>query len=104
LELKEIGTGKDYLDKYSDIMRLWTLPVILTIGRHGEAGFNLIKKEVAGINSTTLSNTLSIFEKYGLLERVIIPSKPVRVKYSLSPAGKKFYDISLNLVSFIEEL
>ncbi|EQB73186.1 MAG: helix-turn-helix transcriptional regulator [Candidatus Thermoplasmatota archaeon] len=104
LELKEIGSGKDFLSKYSDIMRLWAVPVILSIGRNGEAGFNQIKREVKGINSTTLSSTLGMFEKYGFLARVIIPSKPVRVKYSLTEKGRKFYGISLDLASMIEDL
>ena len=102
LELKEIGSGKEFLDKYSDIMRMWTVPIMLAIERHGEAGFNQIKKDVKGINSTTLSTTLGMLEKYGLLERVIIPAKPVRVKYSLTDKGKELYKISLKCpLSFI---
>ncbi len=103
LELKEIGTGKDFLAKYSEIMRLWTIPIILAIERNGEAGFNQIKKDIKGINSTTLSTTLGILEKYGILERVIIPAKPVRVKYSLTAKGKGFYTVSLKLATLIEE-
>jgi Predicted transcriptional regulators len=94
LELKEIGSGKDFLSKYSDIMRLWAVPVILSIGRNGEAGFNQIKREVKGINSTTLSSTLGMFEKYGFLARVIIPSKPVRVKYSLTEKGENSWNFT----------
>jgi DNA-binding HxlR family transcriptional regulator len=45
-----------------------------------------------------------MFEKYGFLARVIIPSKPVRVKYSLTEKGRKFYGISLDLASMIEDL
>ena len=40
--------------------------------------------ENEGINSTTLSKTLDLMEKNGLIDRVIIPEKPVRVKYSLT--------------------
>jgi DNA-binding HxlR family transcriptional regulator len=104
LELKEIGSSEEFLKKYSDLMRLWTLPVILSIGRHGKAGFNQIKKEAHGISSNTLSSVLNMFEQYGIVERVIIPAKPVRVKYSLTGNGKKFYDISINLASFLEDL
>ena len=68
------------------------------------SGFNRIKKEVTGINNTTLSATLSILEKYGLLERVIIPVKPVRVNYSFTEKGREFYSVCVNLASFIEDL
>lgn len=104
VELKEIGTGQDYARKYSEIMRQWTVPVVIAIGKYGGAGFNRIKREVKGINNTSLSSTLSNLEKYGLLERIIIPSKPVRVNYSFTEKGKEFYSICLNLASLIEDL
>lgn len=103
LELKEIGSGNDFQNKYSEIMRMWAIPIVLTIERHGEAGFNQIKKDLKEINSTTLSSTLAILEKYGMLERVIIPAKPIRVRYSLTGKGKEFYKIALNLAEFLEE-
>ena len=104
LELKEIGTGQEYARKYSEIMRQWTVPVVIAIGKYNGAGFNRIKKEVKGINNTSLSATLSILEKYGLLERVIIPAKPVRVNYSFTEKGREFYSICVSLASFIEDL
>ncbi len=104
LELKEIGTGKEYARKYSEIMRQWTVPVVIAIGKFNGAGFNRIKNEVKGINNTSLSTTLSILEKYGLLERVIIPEKPVRVNYSFTEKGREFYSVCVNLASFIEDL
>ena len=48
--------------------------------------------------------TLSNLEKYGILERIIIPSKPVRVNYSFTKKGREFYTVCINLASFIEEL
>ncbi len=104
LELKEITSGEDYTRKYSEIMRQWTVPVVIAIGKYEGAGFNRIKKEVKGINNTSLSATLSNLEKYGILERVIIPSRPVRVNYSFTENGKEFYSICINLASFIEDL
>ena len=104
LQLKEIGAGKDYSRKYSEIMRQWTIPVVLAIGKYDGAGFNRIKREIKGINNTSLSSTLSNLEKYGILERIIIPSKPVRVNYSFTKKGREFYTVCINLASFIEEL
>jgi DNA-binding HxlR family transcriptional regulator len=104
LQLKEIGSGKDYSSKYSEIMRQWTIPVVIAIAKYDGAGFNRIKREVKGINNTSLSSTLSNLEKYGILERIIIPSKPVRVNYSFTEKGREFYSICINLASFIEEL
>jgi DNA-binding HxlR family transcriptional regulator len=104
LQLKEVGSGKDYSRKYSEIMRQWTIPVVIAIGKYDGAGFNQIRRDIKGINNTSLSSTLSNLEKYGILERIIIPSKPVRVNYSFTEKGRKFYSLCINLASFIEEL
>ncbi len=104
LELKELKADEKILRKYSDIMRQWTLPVVLAIGKTEGAGFNLIKKMIPGINSTTLSKTLHQFEKYSLIERVLIPSRPVTVKYNLTASGREFYNIILNITEFMDKL
>ncbi|MEM0139074.1 MAG: helix-turn-helix domain-containing protein [Ferroplasma sp.] len=102
--LKEIKAGSELIKKYSSIMRMWTLPVILSIGRTDGIGFNKIKKDVPGINPTTLSLTLRQFEKYGLVERTIIPSRPVRINYNITEKGMEFYDLALKLTEFIQDL
>ena len=102
--MEGIEAGKDYSRKYSEVMRQWTVPVVIAIGKYDGAGFNRIKREVKGINNTSLSTTLSNLEKYGLLERIIIPSKPIRVNYSFTGKGREFYSICVNLAYFIEDL
>jgi len=88
------------LEKYKELMRTWTLPVIYALGEKEHSGFNDLKKSIGVINSTTLSQTLDIMEKYGIVERIIIPQKPVRVKYSLTARGLEFHRIIMELWEF----
>jgi len=88
------------LEKYKELMRSWTLPVIYALGEKENSGFNDLKKSIGVINSTTLSQTLDIMEKYGIVERIIIPQKPVRVKYSLTARGLEFHRIIMELWEF----
>lgn len=89
------------LEKYREIMRSWTLPVIYALGEKDYSGFNELKKKIGEINSTTLSQTLDIMEKYGIVERTIIPDKPVRVKYSLTSRGLEFHRIIMEFWEFM---
>ncbi len=92
----------DLNKKYRDILRQWTMPIILSLGNKN-LGFNELKRKI-NINSTTLSNTLSILEKYNLIERNIIASKPVKVNYSLTEKGNKLYNIIASLADFLIDL
>ncbi len=88
LENKMIDAKK--IKIYNRIMRRWT-PLILMDLENGKT-FNEIKNSLK-INQTTLSEYLSTLENYGIIERIIIPSKPVRVKYQLTNNGRKLLDI-----------
>ncbi len=76
------------------------MQIILFLGNKN-SGFNELKRGIKGINSTTLSNTLSVLEKYSIIEREIIPSKPVKVRYSLTENGNKLYNIISSLADFL---
>jgi DNA-binding HxlR family transcriptional regulator len=61
----------------------------LLVVRHlfaGPKGFNELLR-VSGINSKTLSATLKFLEKYGIVDRKIVSTRPFLVQYSLTPAG-----------------
>ena len=103
LKLYDLINNDELNAKYHDILRQWTMPVILSLGSKN-SGFNELKRGIKGINSTTLSSMLSIFEKYNVVEREIIPSKPVKVKYSLTENGNKLYNIISSLADFLIDL
>ncbi|AAT43637.1 transcriptional regulator [Picrophilus oshimae DSM 9789] len=84
---------------YNKIMRRWTPLIIMNIG--DGRSFNEIKK-LLKINQTTLSEYLSSLENYNIIERVIIPSRPVHVKYRLTEKGKKLLELIYGLFDLME--
>ncbi|MFB6175526.1 MAG: winged helix-turn-helix transcriptional regulator [Candidatus Nanohalobium sp.] len=81
----------------SVIAKKWHPVIIHRLLKVGDMGFNDLKKEVDGISSKVLSESLDDLEEKGLVEREVVSGKPVRVKYSLTEEGKA-------LESVIEEM
>lgn len=61
----------------------WKL-ILLTVLRRQEMGFNALARE-AGISPRILSKELQELETNGLVVRKVCPTKPITVKYELTP-------------------
>ncbi|AOV95179.1 HxlR family transcriptional regulator [Nanohaloarchaea archaeon SG9] len=72
----------------SIIAKKWHPVIIHRLLEIEEMGFNDLKKEVDGVSSKVLSESLDDLEEKGLIEREVISEKPVRVKYRLTEKGK----------------
>ncbi len=88
---------------YGEMMRQWTIPIIISLGNREYSGFNQIKNEINGINSNTLSKMLSLFEKHNIIKREILNTKPITVRYSFTHKGREFYKIISSLSDFLIE-
>ncbi len=55
--------------------------------------FNELKRALAGISSTVLSERLLELEREGLVSKKIYPEVPLRVEYSLTPQAKELETI-----------
>lgn len=53
----------------------------------GPASFTQLKRSVAGISDSVLSDRLSELCKAGIVQRVVVEGPPVGVDYRLTPAG-----------------
>ena len=51
--------------------------------------FNELKRSLAGISSTVLSERLLELEREGLVTKKIYPEVPPRVEYSMTPQAKE---------------
>jgi len=67
----------------------WHPVIIHRLIQNGSLGFNALKEEVDGISSKVLSESLEDLQENKLVEREIVSEKPVRVKYTLTEAGKE---------------
>jgi len=70
------------------IGKKWHPVIIHRLLEYGPSGFNELKKNVDGISSKVLSDSLEDLGEKQLVDREIISEKPVRVQYSLTGHGR----------------
>jgi len=63
-------------------------PVIISMLLDAERGFNELKNEVKGISGKVLSENLEELQEKNLVKKNVVSEKPLRVKYSLTSAGR----------------
>ncbi|MFG3660837.1 winged helix-turn-helix transcriptional regulator [Streptomyces sp. NPDC047706] len=66
--------------------RRWT-GAILTATHQGVTRFSEYRAAIDGISDRLLSQRLKELETAGLLDRIVVPSTPVQIRYRLSPDG-----------------
>ncbi|GAA2234732.1 catDE operon transcriptional regulator CatR [Herbiconiux moechotypicola] len=66
--------------------RRWSSGILLAIAR-GAHRFSEIVASVAGLSDRLLSQRLKELELAGLVERTVIATTPVQVRYALTPRG-----------------
>jgi DNA-binding HxlR family transcriptional regulator len=82
--------------------RRWTGAVIrsLLAGRHR---FTEMRADVPGISDRLLSERLRELEAEGIVERRIVPGRPVRNEYYLTSKGESLGDVVRAISSWAEE-
>ncbi|MHC3438697.1 winged helix-turn-helix transcriptional regulator [Natrialbaceae archaeon A-gly3] len=68
--------------------RKWHPVIVHRLLNDGAAGFSELESEIEGISSKMLSQALEDLEEHGLVDRTVINTKPFRVEYSLTEAGR----------------
>jgi DNA-binding HxlR family transcriptional regulator len=69
--------------------RRWVLAILWASAEAGAVRFNEFKQTLDGIPPRTLAQRLSELEEAGVLERRVLDTRPPRVEYTLTPAGKR---------------
>src|SRR5436190_23962533 len=75
---------RQVLDRIAD---KWTMLVIVAL-EHGTLRFSELRRAIHGISQKMLTQTLRGLEREGMVEREIIPTVPVTVRYTLTPLGR----------------
>ncbi|MFF4653674.1 winged helix-turn-helix transcriptional regulator [Streptomyces sp. NPDC001380] len=81
------------------IGRRWTGSVLQAADR-GARRFGEYRAVIEGISDRLLSQRLKELEAAGLVERSIIPTTPVQVRYQLSPDGRGLVNALLPLAQW----
>jgi DNA-binding HxlR family transcriptional regulator len=79
---------RQVLDRIAD---KWTMLVIVAL-EHGTLRFSELRRSIDGITQKMLTQTLRALERDGLVEREVIPTVPVTVRYTLTPLGHGLVD------------
>jgi DNA-binding HxlR family transcriptional regulator len=87
---------------WNEITRTWTLPTIHALGLKEPARFNELKRRIEGISATSLAERLTQLEKFGVIQRRVVPVSPPRVEYSLTVKGHEVYKILCSLATWSE--
>ena len=85
---------------WNEITRTWTLPTIHALGLKEPARFNELKRRISGISATSLAERLSQLEKFGVIQRKVIPDTHPRIEYSLTVKGHEVYGILCDLAKW----
>jgi DNA-binding HxlR family transcriptional regulator len=79
--------------------RRWTGAILLA-GLRGARRFGEYRAAVVGISDRLLAQRLKELEMDGLIERTVIPSTPVQIRYALSLDGKELMSVLQPLVDW----
>lgn len=88
---------------WNEITRTWTLPTIHALGLKEPARFNEMKRRISGISATSLAERLSQLEKFGVVQRKVIPDTHPRIEYSLTVKGHEVYNILCDLAKWSQK-
>ena len=80
---------RELLDQVLDKWSLQVLDVLCTRSLR----FNDIRREVPLVTQKSLTATLRRLERNGMVERVVLSTRPVAVEYRISALGKTLQDL-----------
>ena len=85
------------------ISKKWAFLIINALGNCGKLRFNGLMEQLEGVSPKTLSDTLKILGKQGLVRKESFNEIPPRVEYSLTEDGKKLRKAILPLLQWAAE-
>ena len=77
------------VDVWELLGRRWSLHILKNLSTKEVIRFNELKRSLAGISSTVLSERLLELEREGLVTKKIYPEVPPRVEYSMTVQAKE---------------
>lgn len=81
------------------IGRRW-IGAVLLAGSQGARRFSEYRTLVPGISDRLLSQRLKELETYGLMQREVIPTTPVQIRYRPSPGGAELISALQPLIAW----
>ncbi|OXS35583.1 winged helix-turn-helix transcriptional regulator [Streptomyces sp. XY006] len=83
-ELRIEHPHREFLDQVLD---KWSLSVLNELCER-PCRFNVLRRAIPAVTQKSLTATLRRLERNGIVERVLLSSRPVAVEYRITPLGK----------------
>ena len=77
----------------------WRFPILSRLFE-GKKHFTELERELAPISTRMLSRDLKLFEKQGLVKRVVHPTVPPTVEYNLTKIGRSIKPILISMINW----
>jgi DNA-binding HxlR family transcriptional regulator len=65
----------------------WTILVVAALS-HGPTRFNELRRVLEPITQKSLTQTLRMLERSGLISRTVLDTSPIAVEYAITPLGR----------------
>jgi DNA-binding HxlR family transcriptional regulator len=92
----------DAVQHAADLVGQRWAAAILSAGLHGARRFTEYRAMVAGISDKVLAQRLKDLESQGLIERTVIPSTPVQIRYAVTEDGRELINLLLPVVAWAQ--
>jgi DNA-binding HxlR family transcriptional regulator len=83
------GVHRELLDQVLD---KWSLQVLDTLCERPRR-FNELRRAIPVVTQKSLTATLRRLERNGMVERVVVSTRPVAVEYHIAPLGRTLQDL-----------
>ncbi|MBK1787442.1 winged helix-turn-helix transcriptional regulator [Prauserella cavernicola] len=87
-ELRISAPHRELLDQVLD---KWSLSILNELCER-PCRFNELRRAIPAVTQKSLTSTLRRLERNGIVERVLLSSRPVAVEYRITPLGKTLRD------------
>jgi DNA-binding HxlR family transcriptional regulator len=95
----DIGSpAREVLERLAD---RWTSMLICALAA-GPTRYGQLRRQISGVSSKMLTQSLRRLERDGLIVRTVHPSRPPRVEYSLTALGETLVEPLSGLLAWAE--
>jgi DNA-binding HxlR family transcriptional regulator len=108
LDMRAYGGADAYLQKCPSrtvlelLANKW-VTLTLTFLTDGPRRFGELRRRLDGITQKSLTQTLRLLERDGLVTRTVYPTVPPRVEYALTPLGESAGELAAHIRLWAED-
>ena len=89
-DLEQSELARELVTRMGEKWTLWTLAVLDEAAK--PLRFSRVLEQVEGVSQKSLTKTLRLLERDGLVTRVVFPEVPPRVEYAITPIGEEILE------------